>query len=421
MVPPSSRTAGSPGPTVAAKTSAMPWKSSSRPFGAVPVKCSSWTPSRSPTVGRQPGLLEHLACHRRGRRLAVVDAPAGQRPGAGSRTAGGVPGQQDGVVAPHHGVRRERAAAGRLVVGQRHAHHRHGRHAPGATSADREPAGVDGRPVHLDDPGLRRVGGHPARRTPSARSACRSARPCAVEDAGAEPIQQRPPDRRRRARSPRGPRAPRRRRGAHRSRSRRRAGSTAPLARPTARAGTAGSARRARSRRTPPRAAAAGALQDPDMDSESRDGGLPGRDSRYFVRRARRRRPARAEPGARPAQAARPVVRQRQDDARRPRRDRALVDAAARHGRPLDELALRLPLRLAHPGVRDRHGLPLQVLRVDPRADVGTGHHRRAALRALRGPLRALPPRGRRRRASSGSGPTRTGRCGTSPRCSSGG
>ena len=54
VVPSGSRTTGSPSATVAANTRCTPWKSSSRPCGAVPVKCSSCTPRSSPTIAVRP-------------------------------------------------------------------------------------------------------------------------------------------------------------------------------------------------------------------------------------------------------------------------------------------------------------------------------------------------------------------------------
>ena len=140
---------------------ATPWKSSSRPCGAVPVKCSSWTPSSGPTVGDQAGLLAHLACDRRGRSSPWSTPPPGSvhAPGAGP---GRVPGEQDGVVAHDQGVRRQPLDA-RPVDGRASASRTIGTVGIDARLdvLDRQPPRVDRRPVDLDDPRLGRVGGHP--------------------------------------------------------------------------------------------------------------------------------------------------------------------------------------------------------------------------------------------------------------------
>ncbi len=138
----------------------LPWKSSSRPDGAVPVKCSSCTP-RSTDLGDQTGLLEHLAHHGHRRCLTVVDSAAREGPGAGSGTVHGVPGEQHGVVAHDQGVRRDALPHCRLVAGQGLADHRDGGDDLRLDVDHVHPPGVDGRPVHLDHPGGRRIGGHP--------------------------------------------------------------------------------------------------------------------------------------------------------------------------------------------------------------------------------------------------------------------
>ena len=89
---------------------------------------------------------------------------------------------------------------------------------------------------------------------------------------------------------------------------------------------------------------------------------------------------------------------------------------AQRRQRP----ALRLPLRLARAGVRLRHRLPLALVRPAPGPGCGS----------CSAPSSCPTSSSRRRCRSSGStsaasswptsSPTRTGRCGTSPRCSSG-
>ena len=173
VVPSGSRTARFPVARPRPRTpGAPPWKSSSRPCGAVPVKCSSCTPSSSPTVAVRPLSSRDLASDGRSRALAVVDPAAGQAsrcPGRGPRAELRV--SRTGVVAPHQRVRREPLPARRAVPGQRLAHHRHGR-APCPTR--RRPPGASGRrrwTRRPRRPAARARRRAPRRRTRSARSA----------------------------------------------------------------------------------------------------------------------------------------------------------------------------------------------------------------------------------------------------------
>ena len=217
VVPPRSRTTGSLGARRWPRTpAATPWKSSSRPVGAVPVKCSSCTPSRSPTAARQPGLLAHLAHDGVRGRLAVVDPAAGQRPGARVRAAR----PSCGSAAPRRRARTSAYAASRCRRAVRwwaSASRTIGTvaTAPASTSASGVHRGVDGRPVDLDDVRLRARRRAPTRRTPDphgvqvGRAAVGSRSTTAVR--GADP--ERRADRAVAGRSPRAPRARRRRAG----------------------------------------------------------------------------------------------------------------------------------------------------------------------------------------------------------------
>ena len=174
-------------------------------------------------------LLADLAHHRGARRLAVVDAAAGQRPGAGVEAALRDPHQQH--ARRRGGPARRRPAAGGGTAG--------GRRAPPApsarparcpsstpssgcqaastvepsTSTTRGWRGVDRHPAVVHDP--QRVRVDPVPVAPHARQVR------GVDPGGLA-------DRRRPARSPRAPRGRPRRAGPRRGRARRRAASRAP-------------------------------------------------------------------------------------------------------------------------------------------------------------------------------------------------
>ena len=214
VVPSASATTGSASSgTVAAKTRCTPWKSSCRPVGAVPSKWSSCTASSSPTAHSTPhsSRTSRTTATRGDSPWSIPPPGSVHAPGWAPRV--GDPGQQHRVVALDQGVRRDPLHPERPVVGQRLHHHR--RHRDGAVEhvGDRLPGGLDGRPVDLQHPRLRRVHRHPpvVHDPQRVRVDPPPFAPDARQVGGVDP--RRVADHRPPARSPRGPRGPPRRRG----------------------------------------------------------------------------------------------------------------------------------------------------------------------------------------------------------------
>ena len=227
------------------------------PVGRGPGEVLVVHPEQGADLGSRPVSSRSSRDHRVDGRLPVVHAASGQRPGAGSRSTRRVPRQQHLVLAHDQGVRRDPLPVRGQVVGERVR----APSAPWRAAARARPrAAPTGRrpwsrpPRRRGAPARQRA---PRRRTRAAPSAGPSARCGARGRPPGAPSRSRSGRRRRSpARSPRGPRGRRHPRGARRTRCRHRAASTTRPGDPWGDQREQCVLRRARSRRTPPPAAA---------------------------------------------------------------------------------------------------------------------------------------------------------------------